>query len=128
LSLPPPIFVPSVHGLHIFLDFNHFRESQPLFHLQCGISGRNSSIPAASTLMRVMGDHRVDDPDVKVSIVYPNRQFLPAKTRTFVDHTLEHFGRTVSNVDDDAPMPAAAQTPPPVAGAMSTSLHAPRDV
>ena len=81
---------------------------------------------AAGTLTRVMGDHRVDDPDVKLSIIYPNRQFLPVKTRTFVEHALEHFGHSVSGVDD-APMPEAAQAPPPLAGEMSTSLHAPRE-
>jgi len=73
-----------------------------------------------------MDDHRVDDPDLKVSIVYPNRQFLPAKTRTFVNHTLEHFSRSVASADAAA-VPAAAQTPLPVAGEMSTSLHALRD-
>ncbi|MGF6726320.1 DNA-binding transcriptional LysR family regulator [Paraburkholderia sp. GAS41] len=89
---------------------------------------------AAGTLTRVMDDYRVDDPDVKVSIVYPNRQFLPAKTRTFVEHTIEHFGRTLSGEDQgqdngagDVRMPAGMQTPPLLAGEMSTSLHAPRD-
>jgi DNA-binding transcriptional LysR family regulator len=48
---------------------------------------------AAGTLKRVLADHQVDDPDVNVSIIYPNRQFLPAKTRSFVEHTLAHFGR-----------------------------------
>lgn len=48
---------------------------------------------ATGALKRVMADHMVDDPDLRVSIIYPNRQFLPAKTRSFVDHTLEHFGR-----------------------------------
>jgi len=81
---------------------------------------------AAGTLTRIMDDHRVDDPDLKVSIVYPNRQFLPAKTRTFVNHTLEHFSRSVASADAAA-VPAAAQTPLPVAGEMSTSLHALRD-
>jgi DNA-binding transcriptional LysR family regulator len=45
----------------------------------------------AGTLQRIMQDHRVDDPDLTVSLIYPNRQFLPAKTRAFVDHALEHF-------------------------------------
>ena len=81
---------------------------------------------AAGTLRRVLEDHRVDDPDVKVSTIYPNRQFLPAKTRTFVDHTLGHFGRTVSSASD-TPIPEASQAAPPVAREMSTSLHAPRD-
>ncbi|MGF6776301.1 LysR family transcriptional regulator [Paraburkholderia sp. GAS334] len=48
---------------------------------------------AAGTLRRVVPDYTVDDPEVKVSIVYPSRQHLPAKTRAFIDYTLEHFGR-----------------------------------
>ena len=107
---------------------------------------------AAGTLKRVMADHRVDDPDLKVSIVYPNRQFLPARTRSFVEHTLEHFSRAatgpwdvsdaanaagIANATNDAPRMAdtpgasmcgpSAQTPPPMAGEMRTSLHAPRE-
>jgi DNA-binding transcriptional LysR family regulator len=44
------------------------------------------------TLVRVLSDFAIDDPDVKVSIVYPGRQYLPAKTRAFIDYTLEHMG------------------------------------
>jgi DNA-binding transcriptional LysR family regulator len=44
------------------------------------------------SLVRVLGDYAIDDPDVKVSIVYPGRQYLPAKTRAFIDYTLEHMG------------------------------------
>ena len=108
---------------------------------------------AAGTLKRVMADHRVDDPDLKVSIVYPNRQFLPARTRSFVEHTLEHFSRAaadpgdasdaavvanavdIADASDDAPhMPdmsgicmsePPAQTPPPTAREMRANLHAP---
>jgi DNA-binding transcriptional LysR family regulator len=43
-------------------------------------------------LVRVLSDYAIDDPDVKVSIVYPGRQYLPAKTRAFIDYTLEHMG------------------------------------
>lgn len=81
---------------------------------------------ATGTLTRVIGDYTVGDRDVKVSIVYPNRQFLPAKTCTFVEHAVEHFGRTASG-ESDTPTLAPVQTPPRVAGEMSTSLHAPRD-
>jgi hypothetical protein len=106
---------------------------------------------AAGTLKRIMADHRVDDPDLKVSIVYPNRQFLPARTRSFVEHTLEHFSRVAAGPWDasdaadvagiaDAAVDASrmpdtngvsmpeppAQTPPPMAKEMRTGLHAPR--
>jgi DNA-binding transcriptional LysR family regulator len=47
---------------------------------------------ASGALKRVVPEYTVDDPEVKVSIVYPSRQYLPAKTRAFVDYTLEHFG------------------------------------
>ncbi|WDD96498.1 LysR family transcriptional regulator [Burkholderia sp. FERM BP-3421] len=43
-------------------------------------------------LVRILGEFRVDDPDTQLSIVYPNRQFLPARTRSFVEHALYHFG------------------------------------
>ncbi|WP_206999070.1 LysR family transcriptional regulator [Trinickia mobilis] len=46
---------------------------------------------AVGELKRIMEDYVIDAPDAKVSIVYPERQFLPAKTRSFIDHTLEHF-------------------------------------
>jgi DNA-binding transcriptional LysR family regulator len=47
---------------------------------------------ALGELKRIMEDFVVDAPDAKVSIIYPERQFLPAKTRSFIDYTLEHFG------------------------------------
>ncbi|SDI08109.1 LysR family transcriptional regulator [Paraburkholderia phenazinium] len=84
---------------------------------------------ASGALTRVMGDHRVDDPDVKVSIVYPNRQFLPAKTRSFVEHTLAYFLQaTVSAGETAPPEPTPAQNLTPLMGGeRRTSLHAPRD-
>ena len=36
--------------------------------------------------------YRIDDPDAQLSLVYPNRQYVPAGTRSFVEHALEHFG------------------------------------
>ncbi|TKC91140.1 LysR family transcriptional regulator [Trinickia terrae] len=47
---------------------------------------------AAGDLKRIMEEYEIDAPEAKVSIVYPERQFLPAKTRSFIDFTLEHFG------------------------------------
>ncbi|MEX3823618.1 LysR substrate-binding domain-containing protein, partial [Paraburkholderia sp. BR14262] len=45
----------------------------------------------AGTLRRLLPDYDIDDPDARMSIVYPSRQYLPAKTRRFVDYTVEHF-------------------------------------
>jgi DNA-binding transcriptional LysR family regulator len=43
-------------------------------------------------LVRLLSEYSIDDPDVKVSIVYPGRQYLPAKTRYFIDYALERMG------------------------------------
>jgi DNA-binding transcriptional LysR family regulator len=47
---------------------------------------------AAGELKRILADYEVDTPGAKISIVYPKRQFLLAKTRGFIDYALEHFG------------------------------------
>jgi hypothetical protein len=108
---------------------------------------------AAGTLQRIMQDHRVDDPDLTVSLIYPNRQFLPAKTRAFVDHALEHFrtglgqghdGQSLGDIAAQVSAQVGAQTTAPAAGSAlgatpvampaqalggsnRKSLHAPRD-
>lgn len=46
---------------------------------------------AAGTLRRLLPDYEIEDPDARLSIVYPGRRHLPAKTRRFVDYALEHF-------------------------------------
>ncbi|SDB82580.1 LysR family transcriptional regulator [Paraburkholderia lycopersici] len=46
---------------------------------------------AAGTLRRLLPDYEIDDPDARMSIVYPSRRYLPAKTRCFVDYTVVHF-------------------------------------
>ncbi|HEY4805186.1 MAG TPA: LysR family transcriptional regulator [Paraburkholderia sp.] len=46
---------------------------------------------AAGTLRRLLPDYEIDDPDTRLCIVYPSRQYLPVKTRRFVDYTVEHF-------------------------------------
>ena len=46
---------------------------------------------AAGTLRRLLPDYEIEDPDARLSIVYPGRRHLPAKTRHFVDYALEHF-------------------------------------
>lgn len=45
----------------------------------------------AGTLRRLLPDYQVENPDAQLSIVYPGRRHLPAKTRHFVDYALEHF-------------------------------------
>ena len=70
----------------------------------------------------------MDDPEVKVSIVYPGRQYLSAKTRAFIDYTLEYFGHgesasngTSADARDEAGgVPGPALAPP---GSMVTDLQ-----
>lgn len=45
----------------------------------------------SGALVRLLPGYRIDDPDAQLSLVYPNRQFVPARTRGFVEHALEHF-------------------------------------
>lgn len=48
------------------------------------------------TLVRVMPEQIVDDPEARVSVVYPARRFLAAKTQSFIDHVSGSFEREVS--------------------------------
>ncbi|SKC62359.1 transcriptional regulator, LysR family [Burkholderia sp. YR290] len=57
---------------------------------------------ATGALKRIMQDYTVDESQDKVSLVYPRRRHLPAKTRAFVDYTLEHAGCPVSALPTDA--------------------------
>ncbi|HKT67637.1 MAG TPA: LysR substrate-binding domain-containing protein [Burkholderia sp.] len=43
------------------------------------------------TLTRVLGDYRIVNDGVAVSLVYPGREFLPGKVRAFVDLAAERF-------------------------------------
>ncbi|EKS68581.1 MULTISPECIES: LysR family transcriptional regulator [Caballeronia] len=47
----------------------------------------------SGTLVRLLDGYSIDDPDMKVSIVYPGRQYLPAKTRFFIEYALDYLGR-----------------------------------
>ncbi|WP_244140043.1 substrate binding domain-containing protein [Caballeronia sp. BCC1704] len=67
------------------------------------------------TLVRLLPDYSVDDPEMKLSIVYPGRQYLPAKTRFFTDYALERLTKEVNAANtrpDDIyrKTPAAFQT------------------
>jgi DNA-binding transcriptional LysR family regulator len=57
---------------------------------------------ATGALKRIMQDYTVDESQAKVSLVYPRRRHLPAKTRAFVDYTLEHAGCPASGLPADA--------------------------
>jgi DNA-binding transcriptional LysR family regulator len=46
---------------------------------------------ASGALVRVLADHVVKDADKEVSLVYPGRRHVSAKTRSFVDFALAHF-------------------------------------
>jgi DNA-binding transcriptional LysR family regulator len=44
----------------------------------------------AGTLAQLLPDFTIDDPHTRVSLVYPRRLHVPARTRAFVDFALEH--------------------------------------
>ncbi len=46
---------------------------------------------AQGTLVRVLEGYEIRDADKELSLVYPGRRHIPAKTRTFVDFTVEWF-------------------------------------
>jgi DNA-binding transcriptional LysR family regulator len=66
---------------------------------------------ASGALKRIIPDYTVDDPEVKVSIVYPRRQYLPTRTRAFIDYALEHF----TSGKPTAPVPQPEPAEPLVA-------------
>jgi DNA-binding transcriptional LysR family regulator len=57
---------------------------------------------ATGTLKRIMQGYTVDESQAKVSLAYPRRRHLPAKTRAFVDYTLEHAGCPAATLPPDA--------------------------
>jgi DNA-binding transcriptional LysR family regulator len=44
-------------------------------------------------LKRVLPAYSIEEDEFKVSLVYPNRQYLPTKTRSFIDYAVEYFRR-----------------------------------
>jgi DNA-binding transcriptional LysR family regulator len=73
---------------------------------------------ASGALVRLLAGYRIDDPDAELSLVYPNRQFVPARTRSFVEHALDHFGTQAACTTDGYPFlhePRAADRPDVVA-------------
>jgi DNA-binding transcriptional LysR family regulator len=75
---------------------------------------------AAGTLKRLLPEYDIDDPEARMSIVYPSRQYLPAKTSRFIDYTIKHFQHVC-----DGTATAAATPPMPcaVAAASATALR-----
>lgn len=71
---------------------------------------------AAGTLRRLLPDYEIDDPEARMSIVYPSRQHLPARTRRFIDYTIEHF--------ENARTAAPAGLRPPNAATVGPALQA----
>ncbi|WP_244814270.1 LysR family transcriptional regulator [Caballeronia sp. Lep1P3] len=63
------------------------------------------------TLVRLLPDYSVDDPEMKLSIVYPGRQYLPAKTRFFIDYALDRLTKEI-NAGNAKPDDIYRQTPP----------------
>ncbi|MDE1141972.1 MAG: LysR family transcriptional regulator [Paraburkholderia tropica] len=85
---------------------------------------------AAGTLRRLLPDYEIDAPEARMSIVYPSRQYLPAKTRRFVDHAVEHFehahdgalaNRSASSVASSASTSAGGSAWRPMNGAPGSS-------
>jgi DNA-binding transcriptional LysR family regulator len=50
---------------------------------------------ANGALVRVLADYVVKDADKEVSLVYPGRRHVSAKTRSFVDFALAHFRKNI---------------------------------
>ncbi|QGZ60737.1 LysR family transcriptional regulator [Paraburkholderia acidisoli] len=78
---------------------------------------------ARGALRRLLPDYEIDDPEARTSIVWPSRQYLPAKTRRFVDYALEHFTQHEREPAIDG---AALSSPalPAARLAMDTALQA----
>jgi DNA-binding transcriptional LysR family regulator len=63
---------------------------------------------AAGTLVRLLPDYEIEDAQASMAIVYPRRQYLPAKTLRFVDYTVEHFQQMCEEKPLHAPRAAHA--------------------
>ncbi|KND58612.1 Transcriptional regulator [Candidatus Burkholderia verschuerenii] len=72
------------------------------------------------TLVRLLPEYSIDDPEMKVSIVYPGRQYLPAKTRFFIDYALEKLTQEI-NTAAAKPDEVFRQPPPPFNSATNSS-------
>jgi DNA-binding transcriptional LysR family regulator len=53
---------------------------------------------ASGALIRLLADHVVKDADKEVSLAYPGRRHVSAKTRSFVDFVLAHFRKDGSPI------------------------------
>jgi len=76
---------------------------------------------AAGTLRRLLPDYEIEDPDARLSIVYPGRRHLPAKTRHFIDYAIEHFADGAPGGTSAVPATSAAATRAPASEPVSAS-------
>jgi DNA-binding transcriptional LysR family regulator len=90
---------PSGHDEEIVIDPSYTVNNSQMLR-QAALSGMGiTALPeshviddiASGALLRVLGDHIVRDADKEVSLVYPGRRHVSAKTRSFVDCALAHF-------------------------------------
>ncbi|WP_233862163.1 LysR family transcriptional regulator [Paraburkholderia adhaesiva] len=58
---------------------------------------------ACGAVVRVLGDYTIRDADRELSLVYPGRRHVPAKTRSFVDFTVDWFR---NQTESPRPIPA----------------------
>ncbi|MEZ2350455.1 LysR family transcriptional regulator [Caballeronia sp. RCC_10] len=88
-------------GVHedVSLDPAYMVNSSPMLR-QAAVSGMGIAVLPESyvaqdietgVLVRVLSDYSIKDADKQVSIVYPGRRYVSAKTRSFVDFALAYF-------------------------------------
>ncbi|MFM0048904.1 LysR family transcriptional regulator [Caballeronia grimmiae] len=88
-------------GVHedVSLDPAYMVNSSPMLR-QAAVSGMGIAVLPESyvaqdietgALVRVLPDYSIKDADKQVSIVYPGRWYVSAKTRSFVDFALAYF-------------------------------------
>ncbi|WP_277189471.1 LysR family transcriptional regulator [Caballeronia sp. BR00000012568055] len=83
----------------VVLDPDYAVNSSPMLR-QAALSGMGIAVLpesyvtqdlASGALVRLLQDYQLKDADKEVSIVYPGRRFVSAKTRSFVDFALGYF-------------------------------------
>jgi DNA-binding transcriptional LysR family regulator len=89
----------------VVLDPDYAVNSSPMLR-QAALSGMGIAVLpesyvtqdlASGALVRLLPDYQLKDADKEVSIVYPGRRFVSAKTRSFVDFALGYFRDPVAS-------------------------------
>lgn len=89
----------------VVLDPDYAVNSSPMLR-QAALSGMGIAVLpesyvtqdlASGVLVRLLPDYQLKDADKEVSIVYPGRRFVSAKTRSFVDFALGYFRDPVAS-------------------------------